>query len=197
MELCRDYKLSRYVIERHAQRCVPKSLTRAAQRRREEVEDNLLRHAIAHKAERLAKLQDLASRLTRLIEARGKWMRENVPDVPGADTGLLTREVRGIGQGANFQVIEEYRLDARLVSELRSTLEAAAREMGQFGEAPQAGSRERTALIVLPSPAAGQLPEGVQAVTLDIGPLARARLAPIPAPGAEVEAEAEDDAAQQ
>ena len=59
----------------------------------------------------------------------------NLKDVPGGgNTGLLVRQVKGIGKGEDFQVVEEYAVDTGLLRELREHEKQAAIELGEWTE---------------------------------------------------------------
>jgi hypothetical protein len=53
-------------------------------------------------------------------------------DVPGGKTGLIVRDVRGIGKGANFQLVAVYAVDVGLLAEMRQIEKQAAQEVGQW-----------------------------------------------------------------
>jgi hypothetical protein len=90
-----------------------------------------LRYEIAKRARRVAALDDRWHRMARVIEARG---REMDGEAPGAETGLLVRQVKVIGTGEQQRTVEEYAVDTGLLRELRATEEQAARELGQWAE---------------------------------------------------------------
>lgn len=54
--------------------------------------------------------------------------------VAGGKTGLLCRTQKGLGSGKDFEIVDEFELDAALLRELRAHEEQAARELGQWVE---------------------------------------------------------------
>jgi hypothetical protein len=91
-----------------------------------------LTHGIALREQRIRALNDRWQRMRRLIDARAKDMA----DVPGGDTGLLVRKVRGIGDGSNFRQVDWYEFDHALLRELRAIEEHVAHELGQWRPEP-------------------------------------------------------------
>ncbi len=120
--------VSKTALLRHKASHLPGSLTRAAARSREEVEDRLLEHSITRKAERVAVLGDLRDRLLTVAAARGATMG----DVPGGQTGLLTRRIKSIGQGEFAEKVEEFELDDTLIRSVERLQSLAARELGHL-----------------------------------------------------------------
>jgi hypothetical protein len=55
----------------------------------------------------------------------------DLADVPGGKTGLITKTLKGLGSGDNFNVIEEYEVDCATVREIRALQEQVAGEVGQ------------------------------------------------------------------
>lgn len=91
----------------------------------------LKRKGIAEKQNRLDALNDRHDRMRRVIQARAT---EYADVKTGGETGLLVRQVKGIGKGADFQVIEEYAVDTALLREMRETEKQMAVELGQWTE---------------------------------------------------------------
>jgi hypothetical protein len=115
------------------------AFARLVAQRVEEHRAEILLHGIALKEQRIKALADRWDRMRRLIEARAADMQ----GVPGGDTGLLVRRVRGIGQGDNFRQVETYETDVGLLRELHRVEESAARQLGQWQEpAAEPGPRE-------------------------------------------------------
>jgi hypothetical protein len=90
------------------------------------------RYALGRRAFRVRCLTDRAQRLRRVIEQRAA--DPSMRGVPGGDTGLVVRQVKGIGKGQYFRVVEEYAVDTALLHELRETERQAAQELGQWSE---------------------------------------------------------------
>jgi hypothetical protein len=88
-----------------------------------------LRHRIARKECRIAILGDLHDKMLRVIEERGA--SADLAEVPGGKTGLVTKTLKGLGNGDNFQVVEEYEVDTGTVREIRAVQQQVAEELGQ------------------------------------------------------------------
>lgn len=99
-----------------------------------EIRATLMRHGIARLDRRLARLNKTWLDLQAVIEARAG---ELDGDAPGTETGLIVMQEKGVGSGDNFRVIEEYGLDAALLSELRALEMQAAKELGQWVDKKQ------------------------------------------------------------
>lgn len=96
-----------------------------------EVRAKLSALGIAARQNRLDALNDRARRMADVIKQRA----ENLKDVPGGgNTGLLVRQVKGIGKGEDFQVVEEYAVDTALLREMREHEKQAAIEVGEWTE---------------------------------------------------------------
>lgn len=67
------------------------------------------RRAIAQVGRRVDALQDRWRRMQRVIEERAE--DPSMQEIPGGETGILVRTVKGLGRGADFQVVEEYEVD--------------------------------------------------------------------------------------
>ena len=88
------------------------------------------RSGIAVVENRIAKLAEMEQRMQRLIEARATAYAN--PDIPGGDTGLVIKRVKGIGALKQFRVVEEYEFDKGLANEYREYLKQAAQDLGQW-----------------------------------------------------------------
>jgi hypothetical protein len=100
---------------------------RLIQDRREFYETEALTHGVALRHQRVRALNDRWQRMKQLIEERAKDMA----DVPGGSSGLLVRQVKGVGEGDRFREVEYYTTDHGLLREMRQLEEQAARELGQ------------------------------------------------------------------
>ncbi|SRR5579885_2187212 len=87
---------------------------------------------IAEKQNRLAALNDRWGRLQQIIRERGG--DPAMATVPGGQTGLLVRELKAMGTGADMTLVEEFHLDAALLKEAREHEKQAAIELGQWTE---------------------------------------------------------------
>lgn len=102
------------------------------ERCRDDYRKRIQSDGIAKRENRVAALGDRWRRLKQIIDERAA-----VPEmatVPGGKTGLMVHQVKGIGKGEDFQVIDEYVLDAALLRELRDHEKQAAEELGQWLE---------------------------------------------------------------
>lgn len=54
--------------------------------------------------------------------------------VAGGETGLLAHNVKGLGKGDDFELVDEYAVDTGLLREIRETEKQAAIELGQWQE---------------------------------------------------------------
>lgn len=96
----------------------------------EESEKTILSVPIAQRRRRVDALQDRWKRMRRVIDARAA--DETMHVVPGGETGLLTRQYRGIGHGESFTMVEEFSVDTGLLREMRELEKQAAQEVGQW-----------------------------------------------------------------
>jgi hypothetical protein len=155
------YDLSATSVHRHKTSCVPLTLTRAATRAVEKEGDKLLRFAIAKRENRLEALDDRRQRMNEVIRARA----EDMEDVPGGATGLLTRKYKSIGGGDHAEKVEENEVDVPLLREMRATEEQAAKELGQWAEPKSAAGRQT---LVIVTPAIGAPVQRAQPAEIDL-----------------------------
>jgi hypothetical protein len=83
---------------------------------------------ILDRDERVQRLRDRAVLLDQIIEQRSR--DPLMADVPGGETGLICRKLKGIGR----QMIWEYTVDIALLKELRETERQVAQELGEWLE---------------------------------------------------------------
>ncbi len=81
---------------------------------------------------RVAALQDRWKRMQRVIDERAQ--DPELAEVPGGTTGLVVHQVKAVGKGEDFQLIDLYQVDAGLLAELRAHEQQAAKELGQWSE---------------------------------------------------------------
>lgn len=86
--------------------------------------------AISHVERRIDRLNRDWLKLQAVINARAA--SPEMVGVPGGDTGLLVRTVKGVGSGDNFCLVYLYRVDVALLHELRELEKQAAQELGQW-----------------------------------------------------------------
>ncbi|PYS52435.1 MAG: hypothetical protein DMF68_01620 [Acidobacteria bacterium] len=97
----------------------------------EETRSRLLARGILAKQNRLEALRDRQERMTEVIERRAV---ENKDYPGGGATGLIVRDVKGIGKGEDFERVEVYMVDTSLLKELREHEKQAAIELGEWQE---------------------------------------------------------------
>jgi hypothetical protein len=151
--IAKRYGTSATALHRHRHDHLPAALTRANERATEKAEDQLLKFDIAHRGKRLATLD----KDHRLLEQVREERAEDMKDVPGGTSGLLTRKIKSIGFGENSREVEEHALDPVMLRERRRIEEQAAKELGQWQEPKAAAGRETLVIMV---PAITALPEG-------------------------------------
>lgn len=84
---------------------------------------------IANRQNRVAAQNDRWRRMQEVIEARAA--DPDMANVPGGSTGLLAHDVKGVGKGDDFQLIDVYAVDTGLLKELREHEKLTAEELGQ------------------------------------------------------------------
>ncbi len=94
-----------------------------------DIRATLMRHGIARLDRRLARLNKTWNDLQAVIEARAE---ELAGEAAGAETGLIVLQEKGVGNGDNFRVLQEYVVDPVILSELRALEMQAAKELGQW-----------------------------------------------------------------
>jgi hypothetical protein len=88
-----------------------------------------LNRGIARKERRVAVLNELHEKMLLVISERAA--SPDLESVPGGKTGLVTKMLKGIGKGEDFQVVEVYEVDTGTVKEIRALQEQVAEELGQ------------------------------------------------------------------
>ncbi len=87
---------------------------------------------IAARQNRVDALNDRWRRMQQVIEERAE--SPSTAQVPGGSTGLIVHDVKGVGKGDDFQLIDLYSVDVGLLKELREHEKQAATEVGQWSE---------------------------------------------------------------
>lgn len=100
---------------------------------RAEVERLVTDYAIAQKVNRIAALDERWARMKALIDARASDSRYS--GEPGYETGLMVHQLKAVGKGDDFQLVDLYVTDSGLLSEMRATERAAAEELAQLPRA--------------------------------------------------------------
>lgn len=97
----------------------------------EKIRETIVKRGIIEKQNRLDALNDRWQRMTRVIEQRATVY---AGIQAGGNTGLLVKQIKGIGKGEDFQVVEEYAVDTGLLKEMREHEKQAAQELGEWTE---------------------------------------------------------------
>jgi putative insertion element HTH domain-containing protein len=84
---------------------------------------------IAKRERRLGVLVDLHEKCEQVIYERSQ--SAELQEVAGGRTGLVTHNVKGVGKGDDFQLIDVYEVDTALLREMRAIQEQVAKELGQ------------------------------------------------------------------
>lgn len=90
------------------------------------------RRAVSFAERRVERLNRDWLRMQRVIEERAEDPR--LAHVPGGSTGLIVHNVKGVGRGDDFQLIDLYEVDTGLLRELREHEKQAAQELGQWAD---------------------------------------------------------------
>lgn len=98
----------------------------------DELEKAIIRDGIAQRRVRLSALNQRQKLMMRVIEERAK--DSSMKLVPGGTTGLLVRDVKGVGSKDDFKMVEVFSVDTGLLRELREHEKQAAQEIGQWVE---------------------------------------------------------------
>lgn len=92
-------------------------------------EARAMQHGLARREKRLTILNDLHNKILDVIEERSQ--DSELAGVPGGTTGIVTKMLKGIGRGDDYQVVEVYEVDTGLLKEIRAIHEQVAEELGQ------------------------------------------------------------------
>lgn len=96
-----------------------------------EIQERVVARGVAERQNRVDALNDRWKRMRRVIEQRAK---EHAGYSGGGDTGLIVKQVKGLGKGDEFQIVEEYAVDTGLLREMREHEKQAAIEVGEWTE---------------------------------------------------------------
>lgn len=92
-----------------------------------EIDRAMMRHAIARRHQRIAKMQRVLERIEQVIDERGEEYR----GVAGGESGLIVGKPIFSHRG---DLEYEYKFDRALVAEYRALMEQSAKELGQLTE---------------------------------------------------------------
>jgi hypothetical protein len=108
---------------------------------------SVLTQGIADRVKRVSALNDRWNRMQQVVEERA--VDEQMQHVPGGKTGLMVHQVKAVGRGEDFQLIDLYIVDDGLLSEMRATEKQAAQELGQWEEKSSVRTEGSVAVKVL------------------------------------------------
>jgi hypothetical protein len=97
-----------------------------------ELGDVMLKYAIARRVRRVKALDARQKKMLQVIDERSTDPK--MADVPGGVTGLIVHDVKGVGKGEDFHLVDLYAVDVPLLRELREHEKQAAMELGQWAE---------------------------------------------------------------
>lgn len=98
---------------------------------KDEYKRQVLSLGIANRFKRVERQNDTWKRLQKVMQERGE--DPTMAEVPGGTTGTIVRQLKGIGKGDDFQIVEEYAIDTGLLREIARVEDMAAKELGQAG----------------------------------------------------------------
>lgn len=101
---------------------------------------------IADRQNRVNRLNHRAKLIDQVIAERGA--DPDMQDVAGGKTGLIVHNVKGVGKGEDFQLIDLYEVDTGLLKELREHEKQAAQELGQWTEKRELTGKDGGAIEV-------------------------------------------------
>jgi phage terminase small subunit len=111
---------------------------------------------IASKQERCRVYGDIYQRMLQVVEERAA--DASMAKVPGGRTGLLVRQIKVLGSGANQKVVPESVVDTGLLRQIRATAQQAAEELGQWKSDADATAADRGRVVIaLPDEAEQEL----------------------------------------
>lgn len=90
------------------------------------------RLGLSNRDRRIRAINDRWNRLQRVLEDRAD--DQSLKDVPGGSTGLIVHDIKGVGKGEDFQLVDLYSVDTATLRELREMEKQAAQELGQWVE---------------------------------------------------------------
>jgi transposase-like protein len=121
---------------------------------------------------RVKVLKDMDAKVGQVFAERAA--DPEMQNVPGGKTGLMVRTLKGLGEGKQFQIVEEYAIDTPALRERRAIMQQAAQELGQWEKRSElSGMKARIdengvvtvemfrAMLDAPTNGHGQLPSGM------------------------------------
>lgn len=114
---------------------------------RERIREAVLTSSIADQVRRVQALDERWLKMRQVIAERAA--DPTLAEKPGGTTGLIVRQLKGLGKGDDFQIVEVFEVDVGLLKELRAHEEQAAREVGQWMDKPATVIDARSQTLVL------------------------------------------------
>lgn len=97
-----------------------------------------LNAGLARKERRLRVLNEMHDKILQVIDERGEDV--SMATIPGGKTGIVVRNLKSIGKGDDFQVVESYEIDIGAIRTIASLQEQVVKELGgKFGMGVGAG----------------------------------------------------------
>jgi hypothetical protein len=112
----------------------------------EEFRELVRRRGVARMERRLDALNDRWNRMRQVIDDRA--IDPKMQAVPGGTTGLIAHNIKGVGRGEDFQLVDVYEVDTGLLRELREHEKQAAQELGQWLEKREITGDDKAPVIV-------------------------------------------------
>lgn len=106
----------------------------------------IVARGIADKQNRVNALNERWELMKRVVGERA--VAEEMQRIAGGKTGLLAHDVKGVGKGDDFQLVDVYEVDTGLLRELREHEMQAAKEMGQWAERRELSGPDGGAIVV-------------------------------------------------
>jgi hypothetical protein len=91
--------------------------------------ERAMHYGLARKEKRIQVLNDLHGKILQVIEERA--LDPELAKIPGGKTGIVTKMLKGIGHGDDFQIVEVYAIDTAALKEIRAIQDQVAQELGQ------------------------------------------------------------------
>lgn len=111
-----------------------------------EIRAAILAEGIAVRENRVKALNERWDKMHQVITERAE--DPELQDIAGGKTGLLVHNVKGVGKGEDFQLIDLYEVDTGLLKELREHEKQSAQEVGQWAEKREVTGKDGEALTV-------------------------------------------------
>jgi ParB-like chromosome segregation protein Spo0J len=109
----------------------------------DEFRRHIRRRGLAVVERRVESVNDRWRRLQTVVEERAA--NPEMVGIPGGTTGMIVRNLKGIGKGDDFQVVETYEVDTGLLRSMLDLERQAAQELGQWTERQHVETRDLTA----------------------------------------------------